>query len=601
MYAAKTNEANRLADEGAATPGQHSKPTFEFVDRRPEALIQRKLKEAIDASAQDSDIGHDPESIGAAPIQRKIENKGTEYPTTWKQIAKFSKEMQDAAEAVWNDITKLGNFDTDKLETAWNRVAKDNKKTFDIETQRPELIEAILNRYNRSMRSKGQYNQRKGEVEELIKPFMGEDTPFEYKPSARNPMLVSQEMQSAPFDSSMPGPQRLGRHISTMALSEYPKGQEVQSSVRHDGLGLFVSSNLNTINSNIKGQLSVARDLKDLAARLLGERGLQGMTREEAMNDRVTRHMLKLYDRISDYLASDAPLSVPGSIETDLDGRHAEIRIEQSEDWSADTHYTPTGTKYPCMGCYLYFAGKCIEVGQWYGPMWITNAALTTQLESLLTQQKNFGSFGSDSLREVSSSMFENYENLPEHSHMGMGITKEGETTIDVDADSESEFDEEEFIELQERVKARNEGVPMSPQWLESSMWTPEEEQKERPQIDVFNVHGTRYAVNDPRIRNGGECLWDTLRVYGFSDMVLQAAAINAGLTINEHVMLDQIPHLINLLGWLTGKTYGWVIDVFGIDGTPQGREVLEGSDGVLYIGMMVAPDAQGHYVPLWD
>jgi hypothetical protein len=387
---------------------------------------------------------------------------------------------------------------------------------------------------------------------------------------------------------------------------------------------------------------------------MLEQRGIGTMDRRGAMDDVVVRHALKLYQRISRYLASDAPVQVPSNVTANLDGRHAEVRIIHMPGWDSSTHYPPTGTMYACMGCFLHFLDEHIEIGRWMGPMWVTNPALSTQLTALLQRGVKMGKFPPQDVQRVGNELLAAYDRIPPHAHMGKGRTKSGTSGFDRRADSDSEVDDDEYAELQERLKARREGNPMSPQWLGmSSGWEPdspsssgmsndeEEAQAETPldrfrrgeapmshedtrtalegfgwqmrefvppgyeepprrQIDVFKVNGTAYAANDPRIRSGGECLWDTLRHYGFSDEELATAAHQAGLTVDQHVFRDAVWGLVQRLATLRGRPLRLVLDTFFIDGRALSQIVAGQSDVVLHIGLMADPQSQGHYVPRW-
>jgi hypothetical protein len=313
---------------------------------------------------------------------------------------------------------------------------------------------------------------------------------------------------------------------------------------------------------------------------------------------------------------------VPKPVAVELDGRHAEIRIEQSAEWDAATHFPPTGTKYPCMGCYLYFAGEKINVGKWMGPLWVTNAALTTQLEKLLLAGKSIGKLGTSNAAAVAKQLAATYAALPPDAQMGKGVTKDGETTFDRQADSDSELDEDEYASLQKRVPAFLSGAPLSPLWEGVDDWEPPTSAASKPAkavpgkskpnlkrsrgaIDTFNVNGVVYAANDPRIRSGGECLWDTLRSLGINREHLEAAAAVAHLTIDQHVMHDDSPRLLAAVTARTGTSYNLTIDFFGIDDSAQGQMQRAGVGGAraasIRLGMMVDPHAQGHYVPPWS
>jgi hypothetical protein len=252
----------------------------------------------------------------------------------------------------------------------------------------------------------------------------------------------------------------------------------------------------------------------------------------------------------------------------------------------------------------------------------VTNAALTTQLEKLLLAGKSIGKLGSSNAAAVAKQLAATYAALPPDAKMGKGVTKDGETTFDRQADSGSELDEDEYASLQKRVPAFLSGAPLSPLWEGVDDWEPPSPAASQPAkavpdkpkqnlkrsrqiIDTFKVNGVEYAANDPRIRSGGECLWDTLRFLGIAREHLEAAAAVAGLTIDQHVMHDDISRLLAAVTARTGTSYDLTVDFFGIDGSVRGQMQRAGAGGArvahIRFGMMVDPHAQGHYVPPWS
>ncbi len=235
------------------------------------------------------------------------------------------------------------------------------------------MIAELIKRYQRSAASSRAYEARAAEGPGLVAGLLAADPHLQLEAGARNPMVTADDMEVVEHDgAAMTAADRFATHLSTMVLSQHPDGQEVQAAARHDGAGLSLASNLNAVNTQLRGQLKVATDVKELAAKVLASRKVSAMTREAAMDDVVVRHTLKLYQRIQEILAPDAAIDVPASVAVKLDGQHAEIRIQQSPLWDEATHHVPAGTKYPCMGCYLYFNGQAIEIGRWFGPLWLT-------------------------------------------------------------------------------------------------------------------------------------------------------------------------------------------------------------------------------------
>ena len=110
---------------------------------------------------------------------------------------------------------------------------------------------------------------------------------------------------------------------------------------------------------------------------------------------------------------------------------------------------------------------------------------------------------------------------------------------------------------------------------------------------DIVTVMGHRFDETDPRIRAGGQCLWDSLRAnYGYDDIDLRRAAPLVDLTFNQHVADDEVWPLLRALG-ATGMTliswpYGRPGDAF---------ETVKG-DGHVVLGLVYGPDGNGHYIP---
>jgi len=419
--------------------------------------------------------------------QRVFTYKDAELPSTWKKIP---PDILPIATALMQRVrdTVGGQINEEKLEAAWNKIAKSTDKAFDIVTQADGVVKAITDTYTRSIQAQGSYMARSGQAQSLVAPLLGANPKLSFVPSARNPMVVDSSIHEVGFDEDQGnmGAQRSATHASTLILSQHGSGEEAQSSYRRDGMGLSVSTNVNAENDLLRGKLNVAQDLKTLAARVLASRNIGSMSREDAMQDVVVRHALKLYDRIADYLASDAPVIVPTNVVAEIDGLHAEIRIVRTTDWNESTSYPPTGTKLPCMGCYLYLHGEKIEVGRWMGPMWVTNAALTTQLEDLLVKNTKMGKFPASDLQQVGQNILTSYSSLPSTSHMGKGKFKSGGSGYERRADSDDEYDDAQYQHLQERVVAYNNGTPMSPQWLGSSEgWEPKEPASSSPRTET--------------------------------------------------------------------------------------------------------------------
>jgi hypothetical protein len=131
-----------------------------------------------------------------------------------------------------------------------------------------------------------------------------------------------------------------------------------------------------------------------------------------------------------------------------------------------------------------------------------------------------------------------------------------------------------------------------------------EEEIDLEDKIDIFNIHGINYAVNDPRIRDGGECFWDTLRHYGLSNDLLIKAVDNAsnGVVIDSDVFLDRVDSLIQEMNKL-GANIRIIIDIFDI-GTGKAIDQKTHGKGekTIQIGFAIDPETSlGHFVPPYE
>jgi len=593
-------------------------------------------------------------SAGTAPVQRIIKRGDMTYPTTWLGMARAGLPADDvsAAEAIRARAAgELGvAADDAKLMTVWNKSAKSTTRTYELDGDADALVGELVASYGRSVRATLNSQQRGGEAEALTTGLQADDSDLEFRPSVRNPMLVSSGIEDVGYDADIEPERRFQTHAATVVLAEYPAGIEAQGSMRRDGGELVLSTNRNADNDALRSRIASAAALKQMAAELLARSGIDALTREEAMEDAVLRHAGKLYLRIHEYLASDAPVTVPASVDPQIDGLHAEIRIEQLDDWDADDHFAPSGTKYPCMGCFLYLMGQKIEIGHCHGPMWVTNAALATQLLALLRSGKTIGKLGKSAVAEVAGRLA-----TARKTHGGTmvrGIGRSGDASFDRQADSDSDLDSDEYADLQQRVAARIAGAPSSPQrWngpggdkrlhsgssdeddsAEESEALDEDDafesdsgeesgEVEAPlrkklkveaaasatapvpgRIDRFNVNGTTYAANDRRIRATGECLWDTLRHYGFRDGDLATAAADRAVQLNvdQHVMDDRVWPLVQALNRITGSRHGLVLDRYFIDGSTLVQDVNPG-DTMLHIGLMTDDAGQAHYMPPWS
>jgi hypothetical protein len=117
---------------------------------------------------------------------------------------------------------------------------------------------------------------------------------------------------------------------------------------------------------------------------------------------------------------------------------------------------------------------------------------------------------------------------------------------------------------------------------------------------DHAEIAGRLYSVNVEGVRSTGECFWDTLLSYGIGEEHIVAAAADAHLVVNTHVMLDQMENYFNHLAHYTGVTYTVYVDGFDIFSLKSlGTKTIGEGVNEIYIGFFINPrDGQGHYVP---
>lgn len=271
-------------------------------------------------------------------------------------------------------------------------------------------------------------------------------------------------MQQFEFNTDMPEEKRTQRHISTVILSLFG-GVEAQASISKDGTKIILSTNQNKVNAQIRKELSSEiyneqniNWLKDKSSDLLQKEEFHKLSYKKAMKNRVIRHALKLQSELSDInlIKSDGSIIIPKNVLAKLGDRHAEIRIQQTKGWNIKTYNNPSGTKYPCMGCMLYFQSNKIDIGSEMGPMWLTTSALSTQLEPELNKKEKIGNLSKP--KKISKRIYDQYSKLEDKITMGEGLHRDGESNIDYDADSMSDIDEEYFESMKEKLTPHNSG-----------------------------------------------------------------------------------------------------------------------------------------------
>jgi hypothetical protein len=401
---------------------------------------------------------------GGAPstgVQRKITRsvpgtaKPIDLPNTYHKLkAPAQAESKQAADAV---IAKAADHADLKamtpavplteIQKAWNRVYS-STNDFDLTTQADALAAALVASVKSSRGSAANAANRKGAAQQLTAPLLAENPDLALKPGARNPTVVAEPM--ATFDppantDDAARAKRTQTHISTVVLSEMG-GEEAQASLAKDKQSVLISTNRNSVNTKLEKQLTDPEALRSMSATVANKQGLATADRSTAMNNRTMRHAMKLFARLNEHLDPLGAVSVPKKVETKKDGLHAEIRIDQSADYDDDTHHMPSGTKYPCAGCHLYFTEQGKEISGEMGPMWVTAPALSTQVGGLAFNKiTDFGT--------VAQEIANQYKNAKaKGARMGMGKAKNGKPTPATNADSDSEYDNATFHREKRRM-----------------------------------------------------------------------------------------------------------------------------------------------------
>lgn len=154
-------------------------------------------------------------------------------------------------------------------------------------------------------------------------------------------------------------------------------------------------------------------------------------------------------------------------------------------------------------------------------------------------------------------------------------------------SDSESEMYEEPE-QTYSAGSAR--GLPR----LEQLLW-----EEEYGSGDIYAEGGFRYTPNHPSVRSGGECFWDSLRRYYFTDQELNQAAAMAGLEVDRHVGYTDAFRVVENLSRIRNAFFALQIVEFYY-GNPNAQGVrLEGQGYVLRLAYFHLPsEGDGHFVP---
>lgn len=453
------------------TSGQDEMDGSEMLSlQTPASLAQMRLQSAVNGSVQvqqmktlQSGISQSSQvreaaqmqtavakGIPHAPMQMKLTDANTELPTTLNKALNnlsLKSSVENILSIVSDSLKNLGlQVDSKRLERVWNKVARDSKNTFDIQKDQKALVTELVSRYQRSAKCSTVFEGKSNAQKTLIKSFLtDEKETFKHVRNARNPMMQKEELEEFSYNKGKLKAQQIQRHIATLILQHYG-GTEVQSSIAKDGKSLMLSSNENEVNKLLNGEITTTQDLINLSESFLKSKNISKKKKELLNKDRKIRHAMKLRLRLEKFVDGKAKVKVPENEVKELDGRHAEIRISKAKGWNKEDFYLPTGTKYPCMGCTLYFQSKGIVISLEMGPMWLTDSALSTQLEKELLNQCGIGKL--KNAGELAKTLYKQYESLNPNVKMGHGKHRGGSYDIDHDADSDSDVEGEDLEKI---------------------------------------------------------------------------------------------------------------------------------------------------------
>lgn len=122
-----------------------------------------------------------------------------------------------------------------------------------------------------------------------------------------------------------------------------------------------------------------------------------------------------------------------------------------------------------------------------------------------------------------------------------------------------------------------------------------------------FYVGTSHYNLIDNPVTVAGQCLWNILRNHGVGDDILQAAAENIGISVDDYVDQNQLNRLFDAINnQLTTRgsstSLGYRLDVINYTNgdVVNGRESFTyntAANLVFNIGLLVDQDGTGHYV----
>jgi hypothetical protein len=437
-------------------------------ERHADAVADRVVAgESAEALLDTYASGTSP-TCAESPVQQKIFPKkaaAIELPTTWLALSKLKMHpaLQAATEARAEIQTRVaqrlvethGTMDHRRLDKAWGKVARSHR-VHDLLEGREALVDAVVKSYFASATSSVSAAKREGEASQIADLLKAKDPNLEFVGGARNPTVQRTPMATFGTITAVTPEEKAKRiqtYLAGILLSHTNReGEEIQTSLPKNGGDLIVSSNLNAVNAML-AKVQTKNDLRELARNVVLAADPTGaLTRADAMSNRLTRHALKLFDRIDLYLAGDGTVKnvvVPARVSGKEDGLHAEVRIYRDPAFRADQHHLPSGTKIPCAMCHLTFVEANEDIGTPMGKFWMTGAALMPVLKG-----QKMGSLRA-ALPAIGTALANLYQQaVAKNGKMGRTQSRGGDLTDDHGPDSGSDMDEPKFQAVMKLIRA---------------------------------------------------------------------------------------------------------------------------------------------------
>ena len=406
--------------------------------------------------------------LTASPVQRAKKNENKEkknekgegsFPT-WNAIQKSQPKVSSE---IMDEVAKVigKSFNKGRFGKAWNNVRKSVlKKKRDLSLDKmDEVKEAMMGAYKRSAKSSEGYEKR-GEFSENIQKALNEgrksEDSFELSQNAQTAKLALKNMNHFKFDQNMSKEDRFQRHLSTWLLAKYG-GIEAQASLKRDGKNIMVSSNQDESNQSIQDENKKFKNVLYNAKTFLLENGIKDLNTKELNQNRNLRHTAKLVSRGSKIVDPKTSIEVPERGDNTKDGKHAELRIVDHDQWNKDDYTMPKGTKYPCGCCYSYMNSEKLKVGKEMGPIWTACASLHNQLSMF-----NDNVIDVNAIKDKDGffkALKQHLEEGLKNGKMGYGVHKDGNADDSYDADSDDDIDEKELKGIVKDVLGKDDDI----------------------------------------------------------------------------------------------------------------------------------------------